>query len=120
MSSPSIGARAQATGDTPPANNLSRGRARSLQRPADRAAAGVTLQFHIDRLTLPGLSRADAARAVEAMKQGLGRLAAQSPERNWRRLSVVGRVDGGTLPAGARPEQIGEHLAAQIFRRLSP
>jgi hypothetical protein len=90
------------------------------QRTADHAPGGVTLRFHIDRVTLPGMSRADTNRVVEAMKKDLAKLANKFPGRNWQALSAIDRLDGGTLRAGARPEQIGEHLAAQIFRRLSP
>jgi hypothetical protein len=66
------------------------------------------------------MSRADTSRVMDAMKKGLAKLANQSPGRDWQALSAIDRLDGGTLPAGARPEQIGEHLAAQVFRRLSP
>ncbi len=80
----------------------------------------VTLKFNVGRITLPGMSRADTARVVDAMKKDLAKLASQFPGRNWQDVSAIDRLDGGTLGAGARPEQIGEHLAAQIFRRLSP
>jgi hypothetical protein len=66
------------------------------------------------------MSRADTARVVAAMKKNLAKLASQFPGRNWQDVAAIDRLDGGTLRAGARPEQIGEHLAAQIFRRLSP
>jgi hypothetical protein len=92
----------------------------STGQSANRLTGGVTMQFHIGRMTLPAMSRADTTRVVDAMKKGLAKMASQSPERDWQGLSAVDRLDGGTLPAGARPEQIGEHLAAQIFRRLSP
>lgn len=82
-------------------------------------AASATLRFNIERLTLPGMSRADTTRVVEAMKQGLAKLANRFPGRNWQGLSAIDRLDGGTIRAGAKPEQIGEHLATQIFRRLS-
>jgi hypothetical protein len=82
--------------------------------------ASATLRFNIGRLTLPGMSRADTARVVAAMKKDLAKLASQFPGRNWQDVAAIDRLDGGTLRAGARPEQIGEHLAAQIFRRLSP
>ena len=91
----------------------------STSRPANRTAGGVTMQFHIDRVTLPAMSRADTTRVMDAMKKGLAKRANQSPGRNWQALSAIDRLDGGTLPTGARPEQIGEHLATQIFRRLS-
>jgi hypothetical protein len=65
------------------------------------------------------MSRADTTRVVEAMKQGLAKLANKFPGRNWQGLSAIDRLDGGTIRAGAKPEQIGEHLATQIFRRLS-
>ncbi|MGA3006909.1 MAG: hypothetical protein ABSE59_03355 [Opitutaceae bacterium] len=84
-----------------------------------RPTTPVTLQFQIGRLTLPGMSRADTARVVDAMQAGLAKLARQFPGRDWRKLSALPRLDGGTLRVGARPEQIGEHLATQIFRRLS-
>jgi hypothetical protein len=88
--------------------------------PANRTTGGVTMQFHIDRVTLPTMSRADSTRVMDAMKKGLTKLANQFPGRDWQSLSAIDRLDGGTLRPGARPEQIGEHLAAQIFRRLSP
>jgi hypothetical protein len=66
------------------------------------------------------MSRADTTRVVEAMKQGLAKLANKFPGRNWQGLSAIDRLDGGTIRAGAKPEQIGEYLAAQIFRRLPP
>jgi hypothetical protein len=80
----------------------------------------VQLRLHIDRLTLPGMSRANSGRVVGALQRELAKLAGGSPRRRWRNLSVIGRLDGGTVREGARPEQLGEHLAAQIFRRLSP
>jgi len=99
--------------------NATADKAGSDQRPAGRDSSRVTMHFQIDRMTLPGMSRPDTTRVVAAMKQGLARLASKFPGRNWQGLSAIDRLDGGTLPAGARPEQIGEHLAAQIFRRLS-
>jgi hypothetical protein len=92
----------------------------STGRPANPMTGGVTLQFHIDRVTLPAMSRADSTRVVDAMKRGLAKLANQFPGRDWQALSSIDRLDGGTLPSGVRPEKIGEHLAAQVFRRLSP
>jgi hypothetical protein len=104
----------QMPGGSPPQKQNSTG------RPANPMASGVTLQFHIDRVTLPSMSRADTTRVMDAMKQGLAKRANQFRGRDWQALSTIDRLDGGTLPAGARPDQIGEHLAAQIFRRLSP
>jgi hypothetical protein len=103
-----------ASGTSRPQNGNSPG------RPANRTTGGVTMQVHIDRVTLPTMSRADTTRVVHAMEKGLAKLANQSPARDWQALSAIDRLDGGILPDGARPEQIGEHLAAQIFRRLSP
>jgi hypothetical protein len=91
----------------------------SSKRPADRGSSGVTLKFHIGRMTLPGMSRADTTRVVEAIKKELAKLANKFPGRTWQDVSAVDRLDGGSIRAGARPEQVGEHLAAQIFRRLS-
>jgi hypothetical protein len=98
--------------------NQSRPPASSAKRPVDLGSGGVTLKLHIDRLTLPGMSRADTARVVETIKKELAKLANKFPGRNWQDVSAVDRLDGGTIRAGAKPEQVGEHLAAQIFRRL--
>ncbi len=84
-----------------------------------RTSGGVSLRFQIDRLTLPGMSRADANRVVDAMRRELARLANSSPRRNWRGHSAISRLDGGTLRPHARPGEVGEHLAAQIFRGIS-
>ncbi len=85
---------------------------------AGRPAGGVSLSFQIDHLTLPHMSRADSARVVAAMKKKLATLAGQATRRDWRHLSAIDRLDGGTIQPGTKPEQLGEHLAAQIFTRL--
>ncbi len=85
-----------------------------------RGGGAGAIRFHIGRLSLPDMSRADAQRVVGAMRLELTRLAGALPVRGLRNRRVAGRQDGGTLRAGARPEEMGEHLAAQIYRRLSP
>jgi len=106
-----------ATGQTPPRHSRPPGASRS-DRAASRAPGGTSLRFHIDRLTLPHMSRADSARVVAALQKKLSHLVSQAPRRDWRRLSALDRLDGGTIPPGSKPEQLGEHLAAQIFHRL--
>jgi hypothetical protein len=78
----------------------------------------VSLRVNINRLTLPAMSRRDSALVVSSLQQKLSELANQSPAPDWSNLSGIDNVDGGSLPRGARPREIGSHLATQIFRRL--
>ncbi len=89
---------------------------RAVARPS---APSTIVRFNIGRLSLPGMSRADTTRVVEAMRAELSRLAATTPAKQWRNLAVRGRLDGGTLPPEASPTVVGRHLATQIYRRAS-
>jgi hypothetical protein len=81
-------------------------------------SASVNLRIHIDRLTLAGMSRADADLVTSVMRRKLATLARQTPQSKWTEAHLD-RLDGGAVPSDIRPEDLGAHLAAQIFRKVS-
>ena len=78
----------------------------------------TVLRFKIDRLVLEGVSRGDEVRVVESIEKELYRLANDARGADWTAARRVARFDGGSLPADARPTEIGRHLAQQILRSL--
>lgn len=96
------------------------GIARRDAAPARPARSGRTvLRVHVGRLAIDGLSRGDERRITSAMGKRLAALVDARPGLDWSAVSNVDRVDGGTVPAGATPAELGRHLATQIFRGLT-
>ena len=103
-------------------------------RPADRStmAAASTgtepgaamrtnqtvVHLNIGRMTIQGVSHGDHQRMRRAMEREFSRLAVTARNMDWRSASSVERMDPRTFPAGASAEEIGRHLAAEIFREL--
>jgi len=77
------------------------------------------VRVHVGRLAVDGLSRGDERRVTSAMGKRLAALVDARPGLDWSAVSNVDRVDGGTVPAGATPAEIGRHLATRIFRGLT-
>jgi len=75
----------------------------------------VTVNIHIERLTVEGSSRTDAKRVGDALRLGLTELVAAG---FTPRAANLDRLDGGELPSGATPEHIGRHTAGQIFQSV--
>jgi hypothetical protein len=76
---------------------------------------GVNVKFQIGRLSIDGASRADGARVGDALRSRLASLVMCNPPLH---AFHINRLDVGTLPRGASPEQAGDYLAEQIFRSL--
>jgi hypothetical protein len=79
-------------------------------------ATTSTLRFHIGRLTIEGLARSKGIRVAEAIRGRLIELA--SMEAAPPAASHLDRIDGGLVPRGASAEEIGSHIALQIFKKL--
>ena len=82
-------------------------------------AARTAIRVAIDRIAIEGRSRADHARAADAFAGALASLADAAPGLDWPAATGVARLDAGTVPARATPEEIGRHLAASLLERLS-
>ncbi|MGP0063413.1 MAG: hypothetical protein ACLQGP_07430 [Isosphaeraceae bacterium] len=88
--------------------------------PARSAMPGRTvLNFHVERMTLEGISRADAGRVAAAMRRKIAELSRTTAVLSRASPTRIARFDGGIIVAGSSPEQIGQHIAIQIFKRLT-
>jgi hypothetical protein len=76
------------------------------------------INFRIERLTLEGYTRSDQARFTRTFESKLRDLVAAAPGLNWKAAKGPDRIDAGTLPPGATPEQAARHIARQIFLGL--
>jgi hypothetical protein len=83
---------------------------------AERLAPKIN--FRIERLTLEGYTRSDQARFTRTFERKLRDLAVAAPGLNWKAAKGADRIDAGTLPSGATPEQAARHIARQIFLGL--
>ncbi len=79
----------------------------------------TVLNFHVERMTLEGISRADSGRVTAAMRRKLAELAGATADLGRASNSRIERFDGGSIAAGSRPEEIGQHIAMQIFKGLT-
>ena len=87
--------------------------------PAPSVAPGRTvLSFHIQRLTLEGISRADAGRVTAAMRRKIAELAGTTAALSRASAAEHRAVRRGIGAAGSSPEEIGQHIATQIFKGL--
>ena len=75
----------------------------------------MNVKFQIGRLSIDGASRADGVRVSDALHSRLISLVMCDPPLH---AFHINRLDAGTLPRGASPEQTGHYLADQIFRSL--
>jgi len=78
----------------------------------------TNLNFHIDCLTLTGLSRINQESVVEAMQRKLSVLATQMSDFNWNQIVAPLKINGGEISSDATSEQLGDHLATQIMQHL--
>ena len=121
LSQPRTGARSSAPVVGGPAVSGAAGHPPQSQNgaPAPSVAPGRTvLSFHIQRLTLEGISRADAGRVTAAMRRKIAELAGTTAALSRSSSSRIERFDGGSIAAGSSPEEIGQHIATQIFKGL--
>src|SRR5689334_13279876 len=81
-------------------------------------AAGVTVHLNIERLIVNGISHSDATRMIRALKAEFTRLVESIPDFDWRTVSHLERIDATAYRAGATAEEIGQHIASEIFRGL--
>ena len=72
----------------------------------------MIVNFHIEKLTLEGGSRADGARLGEALRSRLAELTAGGLRAE---PGSIERLDAGIIPHAASPEHTGHHLAERIF-----
>jgi len=75
------------------------------------------INFRIERLTLENYSHADQVRFTRTLEKRL-RNYAQTVRLNWSAVKSTGRIDAGTLPTGATPEQAARQVARQIVMNL--
>jgi hypothetical protein len=78
------------------------------------APATSSVHFDIGRITLHGYSFVQQTRFVSALRTQLTDHATNG-ERNWLAAQQIAHLDGGTLPAGATPEQAAQRIAARIL-----
>ena len=90
--------------------------AQSSVRSAEPLAPKIN--FRIGRLTLEGYTRSDQTRFTRTLERKLRDLVAAAPGLNWKAAKDADRIDAGTLPSGATPEQAARHIARQIFLGL--
>lgn len=79
----------------------------------------MRLRIHIDRLTIEGMSPAEARQIGDAVRRHVTRLARAAPAPVRPTARQVDRLDGGTVPGGASAAGIGRHVATEIFRELA-
>jgi len=71
----------------------------------------MELKIHIQRLTIEGGSRASAAEFADALRNQLAAIVSRgAPLRSQR----IGRIDAGTLPAGAAAKQQAGRVAESL------
>jgi hypothetical protein len=75
----------------------------------------MKVNFHIKRLVIEGASHSEAMRVAEALR---GRLAELPMASMAAKTASIGRLDAGVLPPPSNAEQIGHHIAGQIFANL--
>lgn len=79
------------------------------------------ITLHIDSLALPGLDRAEAARAARSFEAELTALLERDGLPPGTRAADLERIDLGRLPvSAASPEGMGQELARALLRRLVP
>jgi len=78
------------------------------------------IELKIGELVLEGLSPVDRERIGPAMERELSRLLFLSGGRKW--MGDLSRLSLGDLsvevPHASKPEQIGTHIAREIFSRI--
>jgi hypothetical protein len=82
-------------------------------------AAGGAKQTHVHlniaRLSVAGMSHREQSRMSGALQQEFTRLVEASPEVDWQALSGLDRINTRPFPAGSTAEDIGRHVASEIF-----
>lgn len=82
-----------------------------------------SIHLEIDQLVLHGFPRADRQQIGNALQSALTDLLRQRglPER-LTRGSTISRIEAGSIEASpmARPAQIGQQIATQIYNSLGP
>lgn len=77
----------------------------------------MRINFHIERLTVEGKSRADGLRIGDALRSRLADLAAGGGLSQPSSLNIA-HLDAGELARGANAAQTGDHLAGRIVQQL--
>jgi hypothetical protein len=78
------------------------------------AAAPRAVNFAIERITLHGFSSMQRLRFVRALEASLSELGVDARWPRGARRSLE-RLDAGTLPPGASPEQAAARVAATLW-----
>jgi hypothetical protein len=86
--------------------------------PQPEIAAGQTVHLDIGHMVLPNMSFHDQRQIRRALEHEFTRLVDGSPDFDWHAVSSLDRINASDYPAGASAEQIGRHLASEIFRGL--
>lgn len=86
--------------------------------PQPAAPGGTTVHLNIERLVVEGVSRQDQGRMTRAMERHFTRLAQSAKGFDWQDLSSLERIDARDFPPGSTAEDIGRHVAMEIFRGL--
>jgi hypothetical protein len=102
-----------------PANRPDRNET-ALGTPASPHAPGRTvLSVRIERMTLEGISRADADRVATGIRRKIADLAGATALPSRAPAALIESFDGGSIAGGSSPEQMGEHIAREIFKALT-
>lgn len=88
------------------------------QGSAATGASQTQLHLNIEHLKVEGVSHREQARMTGALQQEFTRLVEASPDLDWQALSSLDRISARPFPAGATAEEIGRHVAFEIFRGL--
>jgi len=86
--------------------------------PRQKAPHVPKINFRIERLTLEGYTRADRARFTQTFEKRMRELVTAARGVNWAGAKGAERIDAGTLPPAATPEQAARHIARKIFLSL--
>lgn len=86
--------------------------------PRPQRAASQRVHLNIGRMVLHDIPYHDHRRIRRALDMEFARLVQGSPNFDWHRVANLDRFKASDYPAGASAEQIGRHLAAEIFRSL--
>jgi hypothetical protein len=87
---------------------------------ANAAGGAKQTQVHLNigRLSVAGMSHREQSRMTDALQQEFTWLVEASPEVDWQALSGLDRIGARPFPAGSTAEDIGRHVASEIFRGL--
>ncbi len=83
------------------------------------ATTPSSVNLNIERLTLHGIAPQQQTAITRAIQHEFSKLVEASPDLDWNTLRGIDRITASDYRAGASPEEIGRHVAREIFRALN-